>query len=67
MAYYHPCPGCGANLDPGEICEDCRKAKEKGALPAAKQVEHLRNHSPKRITEVVYHESLRSSRERSRL
>ena len=21
--YYRTCPGCGANLDPGEICEDC--------------------------------------------
>ncbi len=24
MAYYRICPGCGANLDPGEIC-DCVK------------------------------------------
>ena len=23
-AYYHPCPNCGCNLDPGEIC-DCKK------------------------------------------
>lgn len=22
--YYRTCPECGANLDPGEICEDCR-------------------------------------------
>jgi len=29
MAYYIPCPACGANLDPGEEC-DC---KEKGAAP----------------------------------
>lgn len=29
--YYHTCPECGANLDPGEIC-DCRletKSKER--------------------------------------
>lgn len=24
MAYYHTCPRCGANLDPGERCE-CRE------------------------------------------
>ena len=24
MAYYRICPGCGANLDPGEVC-DCVK------------------------------------------
>lgn len=23
MAYYRICPGCGASLDPGEICSDC--------------------------------------------
>jgi len=38
MCYYHECPECGANLDPGETC-DCRKpAKEKTAdaiTPAA--------------------------------
>ena len=26
MPYYHECPDCGLNLDPGEIC-DCRKEK----------------------------------------
>ena len=29
MAYYHVCPDCGSNLDPGEIC-DC---KSRGAEP----------------------------------
>lgn len=24
MYYYHTCPECGANLDPGEKC-DCQK------------------------------------------
>ena len=28
MAYYHTCPDCGANLDPGEKCTDCNKNKE---------------------------------------
>lgn len=23
--YYRTCPTCGANLDPGEICEDCKE------------------------------------------
>lgn len=23
MSYYYTCPTCGANLDPGERCEDC--------------------------------------------
>ncbi len=22
-SYYHTCPDCGANLDPGERCTDC--------------------------------------------
>lgn len=26
MPYYHPCPECGANLDPGEKC-DCQQTK----------------------------------------
>ena len=31
MAYYKPCPECGASLDPGEVCE-CNK---KMSAPAA--------------------------------
>lgn len=27
MSYYHTCPDCGANLDPGEHC-DCRSIKQ---------------------------------------
>lgn len=23
--YYWTCPRCGANLDPGESCDDCKK------------------------------------------
>ena len=33
MSYYRTCPGCRANLDPGEICEDCRE-KEQSARAA---------------------------------
>ncbi len=25
MAFYRECPVCGANLDPGETCTDCRE------------------------------------------
>lgn len=28
MAYYHVCPKCGCNLDPGEKC-DCESEKSK--------------------------------------
>ena len=34
MAYYRLCPICGAALDPGEVCEDCRE-KEEAAAGAA--------------------------------
>mgnify|MGYP001060985958 CR=1 FL=1 len=27
MSYFRTCPHCGAALDPGEVCTDCR-AKE---------------------------------------
>ena len=27
MAYYHVCPNCGCNLDPGETC-DCKREPE---------------------------------------
>lgn len=33
MSYYRTCPGCRANLDPGEVCEDCRD-KARGARAA---------------------------------
>lgn len=32
MSYYKTCPHCGANLDPGEVC-DCRE-KEKAPASA---------------------------------
>lgn len=30
MSYFRPCPKCGANLDPGEIC-DCTEKAASGA------------------------------------
>lgn len=43
MRYYRTCPYCGANLDPGEVC-DCRD-KERAAQGAANtqdgKVEHV--------------------------
>lgn len=32
MSYYHPCPSCGANLDPGEVCSCQDKETAPGAL-----------------------------------
>ena len=31
MPYYHECPDCGVNLDPGERC-DCGKEKALGGV-----------------------------------
>lgn len=36
MSYYRTCPSCGANLDPGEIC-DCQDKKE--AAPGGNDTE----------------------------
>lgn len=33
MSYYRVCPRCGAHLDPGEVCADCRE-KESAAVSA---------------------------------
>lgn len=30
MSYYHTCPICGANLDPGERCDCEREEDEHG-------------------------------------
>lgn len=29
MSYYRVCPGCGCNLDPGEVCDECRQAENR--------------------------------------
>ena len=42
MGYYHTCPYCGANLDPGERC-DC----ERGEKPSGKH--HSEKAAPVRL------------------
>jgi len=32
MSYYHECPECGLNLDPGEIC-DCKEKTAPSVRP----------------------------------
>lgn len=53
MAFYRTCPKCGAALDPGELCDDCRGTaalkKEKDTHQPAKQFGCLRNVPPRRI------------------
>lgn len=39
--YEHICPGCGAHLDPGESCEDCRLEKERRQERTAKISGHM--------------------------
>lgn len=54
-SYYHTCPDCGANLDPGERC-DCTKATERpggAATPTEPR--------PQQSSE-VYHSSRGSAR-----
>ena len=36
---YRVCPDCGAHLDPGEICEECRK--KEAALLAQKRPQEI--------------------------
>lgn len=35
MAYYRRCPCCGAYLDPGEVCVDCREEEKREAASDA--------------------------------
>lgn len=59
MPYYRPCPECGLNLDPGEICE-CRKEKtatDAGTSAAASLAK------PNPIAPTKYHEQRRMSNE----
>ena len=43
MSYYKVCPNCGAHLDPGEVCTDCREKKTAASAPNADdgKVEHV--------------------------
>ncbi len=29
MSYYRTCPNCGCNLDPGEVCDECRQKESR--------------------------------------
>lgn len=37
MAYYKPCPYCGANLDPGEKC-DCEIRRREESMSISKLI-----------------------------
>ncbi len=37
MAYYKPCPTCGANLDPGETCTECEERAARSKSDTADQ------------------------------
>lgn len=55
MSYFHICPYCGANLDPGERC-DCP-----GALQATSAVPKLVPAAPKTFSSCyVFRERVRS-------
>lgn len=54
--YYHTCPICGANLDPGEVCEDCNpraripwmSAKDYKAVKSSIRKEDCKNGNSKK-------------------
>lgn len=57
MPYYRKCPACGAALDPGEICTDCRDKEKEPAVAAtttsskAEQKSNQLNRSASIVTE----------------
>lgn len=60
MAYYRTCPRCGAHLDPGEVCDDCRNSsqKEKAAFASNQEVQMLpyRTNPPRRAGSPILHD-----------
>lgn len=60
MAYYRTCPRCGAHLDPGEVCDDCRSScqKEKAAFASDQEVQMplYRTNPPKRVVSPILHD-----------
>lgn len=60
VAYYHTCPRCGAHLDPGEICDDCRDyhQKEKAAFASDQEAQMPPYHitPPKRAGSPILHD-----------
>jgi hypothetical protein len=63
MAYYHTCPECGSNLDPGEKCECSNpsqvtdlKFKEANAAPITTRNDVLNQVSdPAQLSKRLYH------------
>lgn len=60
MPFYRICPICGAHLDPGELCSDCREAeqnhgdKKRDVPQPAKQTERLKYGLPEQLTLRLY-------------
>jgi len=46
--YYHICPHCGCNLDPGERC-DCAKAKKEQPLHRPRREQPISYQKPNNI------------------
>ena len=67
MSYYNVCPVCGANLDPGEICDcdritvEIKKAPVKSAVSTSADAK-----SDIKIAISVYYSSNQKSRGRRR-
>lgn len=55
MAYYRTCPRCGANLDPDEVCEDCRTTERDAHQPAKQCERPYTNRPPKRTVSHILH------------
>lgn len=55
MAYYRICPRCGANLDPGEVCEDCCPTERDAHQPAKQRERLYTNRPPKRTVSPILH------------
>ncbi len=55
MAYYRTCPHCGANLDPGEVCEDCRTTERDAHQPTKQCERPYTNRPPKRTVSLILH------------
>lgn len=63
MSYYRTCPICGAALDPGEVCGDCRDANREGTTSeqrekAAPVLEHRDGQAQQVLTDAVDASSL---------
>ena len=56
MSYFRVCPHCGAHLDPGEVCTDCR-SKEKAPASAANAGEGRVDTSDQTISTFIMNET----------